>query len=205
MAFLFRGGACPYLLLFIPEVVVTILLSCFYMSRVPTYSCHIIVSPSDVAQTLLVVDKWGKWGSCSLWVSENTVKTVLGSDVLSYYCSKKAPPAKLPYSRPEKNMVANCVFFGKNKNSEKQGGRKANISHTLVLPQGRYEGYGTLLSSSVHWCCSWPLSSCDPGRLKANLWLFNQTMLVPCNLDVRSAVYENFLRILASVRCYCGG
>lgn len=157
------------------------------MSNVPTYLCHIAISPSSVAQALFVVDRWGKWGSHSLWVLENIVDTVLGSDVLSHYCSKQVASVKLP----EMNMVANHAFV-ENKNSAKQGGRKVNISHTVVLPWGRCEGSVTLLSSSVDWYHSWLLGSCNSVSPKANLWMFNQTVLVPSYLDVGVSCFWNF-------------
>lgn len=41
-----------------------------------------------------------------------------------------------------------------------------------------------LRSSSVDWYCIWPLGSYNPVSPKTNLRMFNQTVLVPSNLDV---------------------
>lgn len=198
MTFLFQE--CPYLLLFIPEVVAAILLSCFYMSNVPTCLCHILISPFKVAQPLLVADRRGEWGSYSLWVLERIVDIIysLGSDVLSHYGSEMVPSVKLPYSRPEMTMVANHPFW--EKQNLRKTGRKENA---LILLWGRDEGWVTLRSSSMDWHCIWPLRSHNPVSLKANLWMFNQTVLVPSNLDMGVSWLWKFT--WNSVRCYCGG
>lgn len=154
LTFYTRGSSCHLAELFL-------YIQCSYMLM---SHCH---KPFQCGTAIACSRQTGKVRFI-LWVLERIVDIILGSDVLSHYGSEMVPSVKLPYSRPEMTMVANHPFWERQK-LRKTGMKKGKYFLSLILAWGRDEGCVTLRSSSMDWYCIWPLGSCNPVSLKANL------------------------------------